>query len=96
MVIWKIVRTFAPTKQQKFNQLKKAEKTMKVFVLNYLFDPTDDTSCSDALGVFKTMEEAKAAMKDEFQESIVIHEIEKVDGINVKIYEGDTDCSICD
>lgn len=69
---------------------------MKVFVLNYLSDPTDDTSWSDVLDVFKTMEEAKSAMKDALQEAIEDHEIEKVDGINVKIYEGDTDCSLCD
>ena len=70
---------------------------MKVFVLGYLSDPTDDTSFADVLGVFKTKEEAQKAMKEEFDEAYKNHEIEEeeINDFNVKLYESENECSIC-
>lgn len=70
---------------------------MKVFVLGYLSDPTDDTSSSDVLGVYKTKEEAQKAMKKEFDALFKDLEIEdeEIADYNAKLYEDDTQSSIC-
>ena len=69
----------------------------RVFVLGYLSDPTDDTSSSDVLGVFKTKEDAQKAMKEEFETAKDEHESEEeeIKNFDVKLFEGSTECSIC-
>ena len=69
----------------------------KAFVLEYLSDPTDDTSSSDVLGVYKTKEEAQKVMKKEFDTLFEYLEIsdEDISDYNAKLYEDDTQSSIC-
>ena len=69
----------------------------KVFVLGYLSDPTDDTSSSDVLGVYKTKEEAQSVMRNDFNTLKDEYEItdEEIDDYNVKLYEDGTQSSIC-
>jgi len=69
----------------------------RVFVLEFLSDPTDDTSSSDVLGVYKTKEEAQKVMKKEFDTLFKYLEIEdeEIEGFDVKLYEADTESSIC-
>ena len=70
---------------------------MKVFVLGYLSDPTDDTSSSDVLGAFKTEEEAQSAMRKELAAKKSEFEItdENIDLLYVKVYEGEYEASLC-
>lgn len=69
----------------------------RLFVLEYLSDPTDDTSSSDVLGVYKTKEEAQKVMKKEFDTLFEYLEIadEEIADYNAKLYEDDTQSSIC-
>ena len=69
----------------------------KVFVLGFLSDPTDDTSSSDVLGVYKTKEEAQSVMRNDFNALKDEYEItdEEIESFDAKLYEGENDCSIC-
>ena len=62
---------------------------MKVFVLGYLSDPSDDTSSSDVIGVYKTKEEAQSVMRNDFNTSKDEYEItdEEIENFNAKLYE---------
>ena len=70
---------------------------MKVFVLGYLSDPTDDTSSTDVIGVYKTKEMAQKVMRQNFLAEKDEYDItdEEIENFNVRLYEGENDCSIC-
>ena len=70
---------------------------MKVYILQYLSDPTDDTSSSDVLGVYKTKEEAQSVMRNEFNTLKDEYEITEgeIKSFDVKLYEDDMTCTIC-
>ena len=70
---------------------------MKVYIVQYLGDPADDMSFAGINGVFKTLEEAKKCMRNNFENSKVEHEItdEDIDdGFEVNLCEDDMECSI--
>ena len=69
---------------------------MKVYIVQYLGDPADDMSFAGINGVFKSLEEAKKCMIDNFESSKAEHGItdEDIDGFEVNLHEGGMDCSI--
>ena len=69
----------------------------KVFVLGYLSDPTDDTSSSDVLGVYKTKEDAQSVMRNDFNALKDEYEItdEEIERFDAKLYEDEMTCTIC-
>lgn len=69
---------------------------MKVYIVQYLSDPADDMSFAGINGVFKTFEEAKKCMRDNFEDAKNEHEIteEEIESFEAKIYEDERECSI--
>ena len=70
---------------------------MKVYTLSYLGDPSDDVSCGFVIGVYKSLEDAQAAMNEEFETAKIEHEIDENDlghNFDIKISNGDYECSI--
>ena len=70
---------------------------MKVYIVQYLSDPTDDTSSSEVLGVYKTKEEAQSVMRNEFNTLKDGYEITEgeIKSFDVTLYEDDMTCTIC-
>ena len=69
---------------------------MKVYVLSYLCDPTDEMSANYVLMVSKNKKDVQKAMKQELEnvvQSLEVTEEEK-QNFNVKISEGENDCSL--
>lgn len=69
---------------------------MKVYVLSYLCDPTDDTSTHDVIMASKNKKDVQKAMKQELENAVQEHEVteEEKQNFNAKIYEGENDCSL--